>query len=251
MRRGGAAALEPILEDAIDVLERKIQLLEQRGWFDGVEHRRDALDRLLPTIRAAATRSPASCIFRVTAERTGVSKDVLERESRATAPRREVMVAQPAAPLTDGGPGRPARTRRPVSDSEARLIQALFTAPDLIERAATEVPVERVERAELREIYTELLRNRNAASQLPMTLSESAQALWSFLKESAPGVVGERPTESYDRAAQILIARPEYRKMMTLSDAGERRRRRAELRTLYPEADQWYEWKRLKRQRGG
>ena len=57
--------------------------------------------------------------------------------------------------------------------------------------------------------------------------------------------------EIYHRAAQILIARPEYRKMMALSDAGERRRRRAELRTLYPEADQWYEWKRLKRQRGG
>ena len=87
--------------------------------------------------------------------------------------------------------------------------------------------------------------------RLPMTLSEPARALWSSLKESAPGVVGERPTESYDQAAQILIARPEYRKMMALSDAGERKRRRAELRTLYPEADRWYEWKRLKRQRGG
>jgi hypothetical protein len=84
-----------------------------------------------------------------------------------------------------------------------------------------------------------------------MSLSEPAQAVWSTLKESARGVVGERPSESYDRAAQILIARPEYRSMMALSDAGERKRRRAELRTLYPEADRWYEWKRLKRQRGG
>ena len=49
VRRGGAAALEPILGDAIDLLERKMQLLEQRGWFEGVDHRRDALDRLLPT----------------------------------------------------------------------------------------------------------------------------------------------------------------------------------------------------------
>ena len=39
--------------------------------------------------------------------------------------------------------------------------------------------------------------------------------------------------------------------MMALSDAGERKRRRAGLRTRYPEADRWYEWKRLKRQRGG
>ena len=84
-----------------------------------------------------------------------------------------------------------------------------------------------------------------------MSLSESAQALWSILKETAPHAVGEHATESYDRAAQILIARPEYRKMLALTDAGERRRRRAELRTLYPEADRWYEWKRPKRQRGG
>ena len=251
VRRGGAAALEPILADAIDLLERKLHLLEQRGWFEGVDHRRDALDRLLPTIRAAADPVTRELYLSVTAERTGVSKDVLERESRAAAPRREAAGGAPSAAPVESGPGRPVRARRVASDSETRLIQVLFVAPDLIDRAGAEVPVEHVEREELREIYTELLRNRNAATQLPMGLSESAQALWSSLKESAPGVVGERPTESYDRAAQILIARPEYRKMMALSDAGERKRRRAELRTLYPEADRWYEWKRLKRQRGG
>jgi DNA primase len=251
VRRGGAAALEPILADAIDLLERKLHLLEQRGWFEGVDHRRDALDRLLPTIRAAADPVTRELYLSVTSERTGVSKDVLERESRAAAPRREAVSGPPSATSAGAGPGRPARPARVASDSETRLIQVLFMAPDLIERAGAEVPVERVERAELREIYTELLRNRTAASQLPMALSESAQALWSSLKESAPGAVGERPTESYDRAAQILIARPEYRKMMALSDAGERQRRRAELRTLYPEADKWYAWKRLKRQRGG
>ncbi len=251
VRRGGAAALEPILGDAIDLLERKLHLLEQRGWFEGVDHRRDALDRLLPTIRAAADPVTRELYLSVTSERTGVSKDVLERESRASAPRREVGPGQAPPPTPDAGRPQPARVSRVASTPETQLIQALFVAPDLIARAADEVPAERVERAELREIYTELLRNRNAASQLPMTLSDPARALWSTLKEVASDVVGERPSESYDRAAQILIARPEYRSMMTLSDAGERKRRRAELRTLYPEADRWYEWKRLKRQRGG
>src|SRR4029079_12257117 len=46
---GGSAALEKVLADAVDVLERKMQLLESRGWFEGVEHQREALDRLLPT----------------------------------------------------------------------------------------------------------------------------------------------------------------------------------------------------------
>ena len=56
VQRGGIEALEPILKDAVDVMERKIQLLDRKGWFTGIEHRRDALDRLLPTIRA--TRDP-------------------------------------------------------------------------------------------------------------------------------------------------------------------------------------------------
>jgi DNA primase len=250
VRRGGAAALEPILADAIDLLERKLQLLEEKGWFEGVDHRREALDRLLPTIRAAADPVTRELYLSVTSERTGVSKDVLERESRSDGPRRDAG-APTRAPEARADAVRPARVSRVASTPETQLIQALLVAPDLIARAAAEVPAERVERPAIREIYEELLRTRDAASQLPMTLSDTAQALWSLLKESAPGVVGERPTESYDRAAQILIARPEYRKMMSLSDAGERRGRRAELRNLYPEADRWYEWKRLKRQRGG
>ena len=62
--------------------------------------------------------------------------------------------------------------------------------------------------------------------------------------------MGDKAAESYDRAAQILIARPEYRKMIAMKDAGERRHRRAELRKLYPEADRWYEWKKVRRQGG-
>ena len=54
VRKGGAAALQPILDDGIDLLERKIQLLERKGWFEEMEHQREALDRLLPTARAAA-----------------------------------------------------------------------------------------------------------------------------------------------------------------------------------------------------
>ena len=35
VRKGGAAALQPILEDGIDLLERKIQLLERKGLVRG------------------------------------------------------------------------------------------------------------------------------------------------------------------------------------------------------------------------
>src|SRR5207249_11027444 len=51
-RRGGRALAET-LKDGVDLLERKIQILERKGFFASLPGRRRALDRLLPTIRAA------------------------------------------------------------------------------------------------------------------------------------------------------------------------------------------------------
>jgi DNA primase len=251
VRRGGAAALEPLLRDAIDLLERKIQLLEQRGWFEGVDHRRDALDRLLPTIRAAADPVTRELYLSVTAERTGVSKDVLEREARSGSPAARAEAERAGASARAASDGiRPGPRRNVLSTPETQLLQALLVSPELGERAAQEILPEFLERPELREIYVVLLRHPDAAAQLPPELTEGAQAAWSMLKESAAGAVGDNPSESYDRAAQILIARPEYRKMIAMKDAGEKRHRRAELRQLYPEADRWYQWKKLRRQGG-
>lgn len=80
VQKGGAEALQAVLDDAVDVLERKIQILERKGWFEGVEHRRDALDRLLPTIRAASNAITRELYLGRVAERSGVSKDVLLTE---------------------------------------------------------------------------------------------------------------------------------------------------------------------------
>jgi hypothetical protein len=48
----------------------------------------------------------------------------------------------------------------------------------------------------------------------------------------------------YDQAVQILLARPQYREMDALTDPGEKRRRRVELRTQFPAADAWYEYQK-------
>jgi len=47
----GAPALEQAIKDSVDVLERKVQILERKGFFGSLPGRRRALDRLLPTIR--------------------------------------------------------------------------------------------------------------------------------------------------------------------------------------------------------
>ncbi len=52
VRSGGPAALKQVLDDAMDVFDRKLDELERRGWLGSLAGRRRALDRLLPTLRA-------------------------------------------------------------------------------------------------------------------------------------------------------------------------------------------------------
>lgn len=56
VRKLGRVGMEQQLDNAIDLFDRQVQLLERRGWFADLRHRRRAVDKLLPTIRAA--RSP-------------------------------------------------------------------------------------------------------------------------------------------------------------------------------------------------
>ncbi|HKT09202.1 MAG TPA: DNA primase, partial [Gemmatimonadaceae bacterium] len=78
--RRGAAALAAALGDAIDVFERKVQLLERAGWFADLRRKRRALDRLLPTIRATQDPITRDMYLTRASEAAGVSRDVLERE---------------------------------------------------------------------------------------------------------------------------------------------------------------------------
>jgi DNA primase len=239
VRKGGIEALDAVLRDAIDVLERKIQLLERKGFFEGVEHRRDALDRLLPTLRAATDPITRELYLSLVSERAGVSKDVLERELRegVAAGQRGSGAEGRSEPSRRTTPG-PRGRRNP----ETQLLTAMFAAPELITRAREDVSPTLVEKPQLREVFECLLRSDSAASQMPDGLSEHGAAAWSYLKEAAEKLSGQEVVTVYDRAAQILQARSQYRAMTTIMDPGEKQRKRAELRALFPAADDWYEY---------
>lgn len=53
VRAHGRAALEGQLSKAIDLFDRQVQVLERLGWFIDLRKQRLAIDKLLPTIRAA------------------------------------------------------------------------------------------------------------------------------------------------------------------------------------------------------
>src|SRR5207245_37168 len=64
VRARGATGLEAVLRDAVDVLERKIQILERKGFFGSLPGRRRALDRrkipAAPRARGRALEGPGA-----------------------------------------------------------------------------------------------------------------------------------------------------------------------------------------------
>ena len=214
---------------------------ERKGFFEGVEHRRDALDRLLPTLRAAADPITRELYLSLVSQRAGVSKDVLERELKESgaAGRQGSGADSSAGSARSTGP-RPRGRRNP----ETQLLAAMFAAPELISRAREDVSPGLLEKPRLREIFDLLIADDGAAVQLPPMLSESAAAVWSYLKEASEELSQQEVATLYDRAAQILHARAQYRAMDGLTDPGEKQRIRADLRARFPAADRWYEYQK-------
>ena len=165
VRKGGAAALQPILEDGMDVLERKIQLLERKGWFEGVEHQREALDRLLPTIRAVSDPIMRDLYLKTVSERTGVSREVLRDQAAArAAPAPTANHAPPAdtPPWSRGRPADvPARRQRREAElaAERMIVWVLIKDPAWIKKAAEQIPPEWIETPALRELYEAMVRS--------------------------------------------------------------------------------------------
>ncbi|MEO8201205.1 MAG: DNA primase [Gemmatimonadota bacterium] len=211
-RTGGAAGVEAVLHDAIDLLERKIQLLEQKGWFRDVEHRREALDRLLPTVRAAKDSITRDLYLSLIAERTGVSKSVLEQElSHAPAPIPTPPPPRGVAPSH----GAPARNggRRLGANQERALLRVMVHFDGWIDRARQDVPVEWMEGTDSREIFLALLELGSRDLSLPVLekMSPSARMLWGEILKPMVEADALAAGDIFEGARQYLEARPHFR----------------------------------------
>jgi DNA primase len=238
VQQGGADALRPILHDAVDVLERKIQILERKGWFEGMEHRREALDRLLPTIRAASNAITRELYLSRVAERTGVSKEVLLREVEAMPAPPPPSAAPPARDKRAPVPDRPvARRGRMGSVAEAELLRVLVASDDYRARAAHEVRADWFEEALHRELFDALTGEPGApASDLAGKLSPAAQGLWSVLRDSGSTLSAAVLDDHYASASEALEFRPLFREYQQLTDPSEKMNRKKALEAKYPRA---------------
>ena len=82
-----------------------MQLLEQKGWFEGVDHQREALDRLLPTLRAAADPITRDLYVKEVSERTGVTREVLLQQVTARPDPAYARVPEARVRSSSDGPG--------------------------------------------------------------------------------------------------------------------------------------------------
>lgn len=135
VRERGVAELREYLADAVDALERKLQILERRGFLESIQGRRRAIDGLLSTLRSASDPALRDLYLDRASERLGVRRETLVGEVARTdrTPRRRVRRG-------GGGPGRPSGTGRSgQSDgersAERTLLMLFLREPSLLDRA--------------------------------------------------------------------------------------------------------------------
>ena len=125
---GGADAVRAVLDDAIDVLERKIQLLERKGWLASISGRRRALDRLLPTLRAVSDPVTRDLYVARCGEALGVSRESLLQEVEGG--RWQPPAGTASVPRARAVPERPARRGlRGASRPEHDLVRVMLRTP--------------------------------------------------------------------------------------------------------------------------
>ena len=148
----GGAALEQQLGQALDVFDRKVQLLERGGWFSDLQRKRRALDRLLPTIRSTTDPITRDLYLARAAQAAGVDRSVLVRElelaPRTGRSRTAQRVERGTTPPDERRAMRPAsaESAAPIvehtaaaNSAERELVRAMLCYPESVERIVEEV----------------------------------------------------------------------------------------------------------------
>jgi DNA primase len=139
VRERGVEALHGYLDDAVDLLERKLQILERQGYLDRVEGRRRAIDGLLSTLRAVRDPALRDIYLDRSAERTGVRRETLVHEiargDRSRVQAGPGRIVHPAGRPPDRGEG--AEEESSAARAERDLVLLLLRDPGLARQVWT------------------------------------------------------------------------------------------------------------------
>lgn len=129
IRRDGPSAIRRLLDDAVDLLERKLQILRREGYLDRVEGRRRAVDGLLSTLRAVSDPALRDIYVDRAVEGLGIRRETLVDEIA----RLERSLPRRRSPAAEPGPAH--RGPSPASRTEHDFLLLLVRDPTLTRQA--------------------------------------------------------------------------------------------------------------------
>lgn len=247
--KAGADGFERVAAASIDLFDRKIQLLERGAWFSDLSRKRQAIDKLLPTIRATSDRLLRDLYVARTSEVAGISPEAIARELDTPAPR--------AAPSEQANPSRSTRRAngpegpkragaRPVGPhSERELVRILLHLRRYVEPAAERVDPDAFADPTYRAIFERLtaLESDAAIDDLALALDDDAIEVLQQLLEENGGL--DHAAETVDASINDFARRrigarmTEIDRFLPLAEADEKdelirekRRLAAELQAL-------------------
>jgi DNA primase len=232
VRREGAAALRRYIDDAVDVFDRKLGLLERRGLFGSIAGVRRAIDALLPTVRAASDEVIRGVYLSRVAEKTGVPRETLERETSAlerTDRADRTKQQQRPGVRPDGRrppPGRP-DPREPVPQSrgigpERMLLLLLLRDESYVERAAQEVSADDFRDPVYRAIYDGLMHmegGRDPDGRWLEAFEPEVLPTVEALRGDPEGAHFALPEEVFTANVRRILARPFEERVTSLNEA--------------------------------
>jgi DNA primase len=209
VRQKGIDALTSVMSDSVDPIERKLQVLTQHGWLETFEHRRSALDKLLPTIRAAKDPITRDMYLSLVSARTEVSKEVLARELdllpalTVQMPQSGVLTRTSKSAASESDPW-----KSPGLVAERNLIYILLTSPMWFERALDEVSAEWFRCSEYGEVFSALANSKVESEPFDIQRLSARAQLASNLLRNRETFLGLDVDLTYVASCSSLKARP-------------------------------------------
>jgi DNA primase len=251
----GVSGFQHAANEAVDVFERKIQILERAGWFgDDLQKKRKAVDKLVPTIRITADRVLKDLYITRTAEVSGALRDTILREVES-APRERRLPREAGPPpfeMEDAPPPPPVRRAERRADhntlgvrAERELVRMLLHQRRFVDSAAERIGPAMFVDPVYRAIFVELTTHDHEATidEIAAPLDEEATQVLQALLDERGGV--DRAEESIDGSTKQLLSREvahrldEIDRLMSLADdsgkndlIAEKRRLQAEMNAL-------------------
>lgn len=237
VREQGVEALDRCVDDAVDVIERKLQILEKKGYLESIEGRRRAVDGLLSTLRAAEDAALRDLYLDRVAERTGVRRATLvsevaraeerrqQRRRRQERRRERREAGREAGPGRPGGGGRPGARGRdggsererlgdtgPVAERDLLLLLVRDDAGEILERSVESgLEPDHFENEHYRAVYRAFLETHGAGDDPLERLEGDGRRLLSRLRSS--GTELTHPDEIFERCVARLKNRPRFRRL--------------------------------------